>query len=106
LGTRGANSRTLAGIEYPKLDSRTIGRPSHSATEGVNFLDQMTFANAANGGVAGHLAQRVDIVSEQQSLGTRARGGQGGLSSGVPSTYDNDIKALLVHAIHSMGRGL
>ncbi len=35
----------------------------HQAAQSVHFLNQMTFPNAANRRVTGHLSQRVDIVS-------------------------------------------
>ena len=67
LRTGGAHCRPLARIQYTKLDSCLIGRLRHGAAEGVNFLDQMPFADSAYGRVARHLAQGFDAVCQQQS---------------------------------------
>src|SRR5690606_20449061 len=66
LGTRGAHSRTLAGIEHTELDAGLVGGPRHGAAERVDFLDEMRLADATDGRVAGHLPQGFDVVADQQ----------------------------------------
>ena len=61
----------------------------HGAAHGVDFLDQMAFADTADGWVARHLAQRLNVMREQQSLLPHAGGSEGSLGTGV-TTADND----------------
>ena len=63
LGARGSNRGTLAGVEDPELDTGVIGGNGHDAAQRIDFLDEMSLANAANGRVAGHLTQGVQIVA-------------------------------------------
>ena len=48
----------------------TVGCARHDATERVDLLDEMTFADAADGRVAAHLSQRLDGLREQQGART------------------------------------
>ena len=98
LGARGAHRGSLAGIEDAELDPRPVGGPRHQAAERVDLLDQVPLADAADGGVAAHLAQRLDVVGQQQRARADARGGERGLGSGVPATDHDDVVALgVVH---------
>ena len=63
LRTRGAHRRALAGVEHAKLNAAAIGRGRHGAAERIDFFDQMAFADAADGRIARHLAQRFDVVT-------------------------------------------
>ena len=65
LGARGANCRAFRGIQDAKLDAGLVGGNRHRAAHGIDFLDQMALADAADGGVARHLAQCLNIMREQ-----------------------------------------
>ncbi len=54
----------------------------------------MALADTADGRVAGHLPQGIDVVGQQQGAGAHARTGQGGLGTPVAAAYDNDIELL------------
>jgi hypothetical protein len=49
-------------------------------------------ADTADRGVAAHLAQRLDVVGEQQGAGTHARGSQRSLGAGVATADDDHIE--------------
>ena len=62
----------------------------------------MTLADAANGGVAGHLTQGLDVVGQQQGLGAHACSRQSGFSAGMATTNDYDIETgRIIHNITS-----
>ena len=63
LGARGSNRGALTGIENPELDTGVIGGNGHGAAQRIDFLDEMSLTNAANGRIAGHLTQGVQIVA-------------------------------------------
>jgi hypothetical protein len=64
LRTRGPNRRSLTRVQGTKLDSRSIGRACHHATERINFFDQVTFAYPADGRVATHLSDGFNAVRQ------------------------------------------
>jgi hypothetical protein len=54
LRARCAHRRSLARIENPELDACFIDGLGHGAAQGIDFLDQMPLANAADRWVATH----------------------------------------------------
>jgi hypothetical protein len=68
LRARRAHRRTLARIENPELDACCIGRLGHRPAQGIDFLDQMPLADAADRRVAAHRAECLQVVRQQQVL--------------------------------------
>ena len=89
LHARRAHRRTLAGIQRARLDRGRIRGARHHAAERIDLLDEMSLADAADGRIAAHLAQRLDRLREQQRARTHPRRRQGGLGTGV-SAADHD----------------
>jgi hypothetical protein len=83
--------RTLARIQGSELDPGTIGGAGHDAPQRINLAHQVALADAANGRVAGHLADGFDVVGEQQGATTHARAGRRGLGTGVAAADDDHI---------------
>ncbi|GAB4187035.1 MAG: hypothetical protein Tsb002_12010 [Wenzhouxiangellaceae bacterium] len=88
------------------MNAGVIGRPGHDPTECVDLLDQMTFADTANGRVATHLADGFYIVGEQQRFGATAGGSQGRLGAGMAAPDHYDLKVVkIAHRPHRLNRG-
>ena len=51
----------------------------------------MTFGNAADCGIAGHLRDRIEIHRQHQRLGAHARGSEGRFAARVASANNNDV---------------
>jgi len=96
LGPRGTHGRALARVEDAKLDAALVGGQRHGAAHGIDFLDQVALADAADRGVAAHLPQRFDVVAEQQSLAAHAGRRQRGLGAGMAAADDDHVKFLRV----------
>jgi hypothetical protein len=94
LRARRAHRRTFAGVENAELDTGSISRLGHRAAERIDLLDQVTFADAADGWVAAHLPEGLDALRQQQRAGTHARRGQGSLGAGVSAAYHDDVEFL------------
>ncbi len=92
LGTGGAHGRPLAGIEDAELDATLVGGQCHGTTQRIDFLDQVPLADAADGRVATHLPQGLDVVRQQQGLAAHACRRQGGLGAGVSAAYHDHIE--------------
>jgi len=94
------HGRAFGAVEDAELDARFVGGQRHRATHGVDFLDQMAFADTTYGRVATHLPQRLDVVRQQEGFAAHAGAGQCGLGAGVATADDDDIKFLgIVHGV-------
>ena len=96
LGPRGAHGGPLGCVEDPELDARLVGGGRHGTAERVDLLDQVPLADAADGRIAAHLAQRLDVVREQQRGAAHARAGQRRLGAGVAATDHDHVELLRV----------
>lgn len=97
LSARSPDGRSALGVKHPELETGHVSRFAHFPAEGVNFPGEVSFGETADGGVAGHLTDRVGINSEQEGLTTQPGGGQGGLDAGVTGTDHDDIVGLWVN---------
>ena len=99
LRTRGAHRRSLARVQGAKLDAGLIGGERHGAAQGIDLLDQMALADAADGRIAAHLAQRLDVVGEQQGAQAHARSRQRGFGAGMAAAdHDHPVFRTETHA--------
>ena len=64
LHAQGVYGGTLAAVEHPELNARFVRRFAHLAAERVQLPDKMPFAGAADGGVARHIPDAVEIHCE------------------------------------------
>ena len=72
-----------------------VRRPAHLAPQGVQLPHQMALAGAADGGVAGHVAHRVQVDGEARPSACPAcAAGQRRLDAGVARADDGHIKCL------------
>ncbi len=93
LSARRPNGGSAAGVEQPELDAHRVGHFPHHPTQRVDFAHQVTLGNAADGGVAGHLRDQVQVHGDDGRLQTHSRGGAGGFTPGVTGADDNDVVA-------------
>ena len=91
-----ANRRPLSGIEGAELNAAMIRRDRHGAPKRVDLANQVALADAADGGVAAHLPERLDALREQQGAGAEPRRGERRLGAGVAATDDNNFIRLLM----------
>src|SRR5690554_2634751 len=92
LSAGSPHRRTFAAIEHAELYTCKISCPSHGAAKGIDFLYQMAFAYASDGRIAGHLAQRFNVVGQQQGLRAHACRRKRGFGTGMATTNDNNIE--------------
>ncbi|MCY1409550.1 hypothetical protein D9M71_249020 [compost metagenome] len=62
------HSRAFAAVQHTKLDAAFIGSHGHRAAEGVDFLDQVAFADPANGRVATHGTEGFHVMRQQKGF--------------------------------------
>ncbi len=95
LGAGRPDRGPLARIEDPELDARLVRCDGHRTAQRIHFLDQVALADATDGRVAGHLAQRFDVVREQQRGAAHPRGRKRGLGARMAAADDNHLETLL-----------
>ena len=83
------------GVQHALLQVSAIGHLADFAAESIDLMNELRFCRCADGGVAGLPADFVQIQRQQQRLATEARGGEGGVASGVSRTDDDDFKFFL-----------
>ncbi len=92
LGARSADRRTLAAVQHPKLDPAGIGDPAHQTVQGIDLADQMTLAETADGGIAGHRSDGRETMGHQGRLGAHPRSRARGFAAGVAAADDDDVE--------------
>ncbi len=106
LRPRGTDRWSLAGIERAKVDARAVRGACHGAAERIDLPRQVTLADTADGRIAAHLPERIEIVGQQQRACAGSRRGESRLGSGVASAHHDAVELFgIVHGrSHSQGR--
>jgi len=79
------------------VDTCEVCSDAHFATQGVYFSNQMAFCLPTDGRIAGHLANRVQILADQKDIATHPCRSQCGFYPCVSATDYNDIVFLGVN---------
>ena len=72
------------------MPARSIARAMAPPSASISFVE-MALADAADGGVAAHLPERLDVLRQQQRAHAHARRGERGLGAGVAAADDDAI---------------
>ena len=93
LRAQRVHGRPFAAVEHPVLDAGLIGCTRHLAAERIELAHEVALARAADGGVAGHIADGVHIDGKADGVQSQPRGGQRGLNARVARADDGDVTA-------------
>ena len=94
LRPRRAHGGALRAVQDAKLDAGFVGCRGHHAAERVDLLHQMPLADPADRRVATHLAERLDVVRQQQCRRAHACGGERGFGAGMAATDHDHVEFL------------
>ena len=92
LGPGGTHRWTFPAIEHTELDAAEVGSSRHGTAKGVDFLDQVAFADPADGWVAAHLPKCFDVVRQQQGFYPHAGSSQRCFGTGMAAADHDHIK--------------
>ena len=92
LGPEGPDGGALTPVQKAVLDAGLVRGPGHLPAQGVQLPDQVALPRAADGGVAGHVAHRIQVDGEAQGFKAHPGGGQSGLDACVARPDDGNIK--------------
>ena len=92
----------FASIEQAELDAGGVDRPAHGPAQGVDLADDMPLGHAADGRIAAHLRNRVEVRGQHRRLSAHARRRERSLRARVPSADHHDVVVVLccAHTIH------
>ena len=76
LGPEAPHRRPFALVQQAVLNAARVRGLCHLAPQSVQLPDQVALAGTADGGVAGHIAHRVQVDGEHDGLHPQPRGGQ------------------------------
>lgn len=94
LGASRSYGGSLARIQRSELYAGTIDSLCHGSAHCIDLARQVTLADATDRRVAAHLSKRRYALRDEQRSGTRTRGGQRGLRTGVSAAYHDYVMAL------------
>ena len=91
LGPGAVHRRPLGAVEDTEVDPSGVDRPPHEPSQGVDLANELPLADAADGRVAAHLADGVEITCEQGRLGPQPGRCTGRLDAGVAGPDDDHV---------------
>jgi hypothetical protein len=97
LGPRGLDSAAAAPVKEPELDPRFVGQEPHKAAERVNLPDEVPLGEPADGRIAGHLGDVLEIHRDQADFDTHSARSGRGLAAGMSRTDHDDIEFDVSH---------
>ena len=94
LGTERTHRRPLTRVNEAKLNPSPIGVDGHFSAQGIDFLDEMSFCNASDRGITGHLGDPGKVHRQQKGIGTHSGGRQRRFTASMAAAHDDDVKRL------------
>ena len=91
LHPQAVHGGAFAPVEHPALQKGGVGGQAHQPAQGVDLPYQVALGGAADGGVAGHIADKIQRQGEDGGFGAQHRRRVGGLDTGVPRAHHNDV---------------
>ena len=82
---------TFGEVEHAELYHGVVGDDAGKSAECVDFADYLTFGHASHGGVARHLTDSVEVLSNQEGVHAEVGGRRRCLRTGVSRPYNNYI---------------
>jgi hypothetical protein len=90
------DSRALAAVQHLEVDSSPVRRRRHHPIQGIDLPNEVTFADSANGRIAGERTDRLDPMGEQKGARPHASGRRSSLASGMATADHHDIEVTLL----------
>jgi hypothetical protein len=100
LSARRPNGRTAAGIQQPELYAGGIRDLTHHPAQRVDFAYEMALRNSADGRIAGHLRDQVDIHRDHRGPQTQTSARARSFTTSVSGSDHNHL-IRLSHVIYS-----
>ena len=97
LGAWAPHGRALGEVEHAELDGRAVGDDAAPAAEGVDFAHNLPLGHATHGWVAGHLADGIEHLGDEQHTTPQLGSCSRSLSAGMSTAHNHYIERLKLH---------
>ena len=94
LGARAVHRGAFAAVEQAELDAGGIDGLAHGAAEGVDFANDLSLGDAADGWVTAHLRDGVAVGGEQRGACSHARCGECGFATGMTGADNEHVEVV------------
>ena len=91
LRSRRPHRRAARGVQQAELNAHRVGDLAHDAAQRVDLAHQVALGDAADGRVAAHLRDQVQVQREQRGAQSHARRGHGRLAAGMTRADDDNV---------------
>ena len=91
LGTKALHGGALAAVEHAHLQCGPVRVDAHFSAQRVYLAHEVTLRRSADGRVARHKGDAVQIEREHHRFDPRPRKGKGGLAPRVPRADDDRV---------------
>ena len=91
LRPRRAHTGAFLGIQEAKLNRGRIRIQAHDTAQRIDLPDNLTFCLTADCGIAGHLADSVEGLRQNQCLGAKSRRRRSCFNAAVSGTDDEHV---------------
>ena len=88
------HGRALAAVEHAELDAGGVDGPAHGPAQGVDLADDLPLGHAADGRIAAHLGDGVEVAGQQRGPCADACGGRGRLGAGMPAADHQNVEVV------------
>ena len=92
LGAGAVHGGPLAAVEHAELDAGGVDGPAHGAAQGVDLADDLPLAHAADGRIAAHQGDGVEVAGQQRGFRAHPRRGQRRLGAGMAAADHQDVE--------------
>jgi hypothetical protein len=86
----------FATIEHVELQGGSIDGQSHGPTQGIDLADDLPFGHTANGRIAAHLGDAVEIAGKQSRFRPQPRSRHRSFRASVAAADDQDIELMRI----------
>ena len=91
LATRRPDGRSATAIENLGLKGGGVGVDSHFAAQGIELVNEMTFGETSDSGVARHACNRINAGRNEEGGDPHSGCSEASLRTGMTSADDNQI---------------
>ncbi len=92
LRTRRLDRGPTRTIQQTELNAGAIDDARHDSAERIDFSNEMSFADSADRGIAGHLSDQIQVERQERSVRAQTRSGGRSFTAGMSGANHDHIK--------------
>ena len=101
LSAEALHRGALADVEHTDLQGGLVGVSAHFSAQSVDFAHEVPLRRAADGGIAGHEADAVEIERQHDRIHSRPRQSESRLTARVAGSDDDGVRRIFDKFFHN-----